>query len=215
MDYSLTVLHGVGIVSSTLPKECELIPLFFRCFYINLPIGAVAFVIILIFFKSPSREKANPISFLQGLKLFDPIGTCLFIPAIVCLLLALQLGGSTYHWSDAMIIALLILFGVLILAFIGVQIWQQEAATIPPRISSQRSVAGAAAFAFALGSAFFVYVYYLPIWFQAIKGTTATGSGVRNLPLILSQVLFSVIAGVAITKIGYVGYLSIAEKMAS
>jgi hypothetical protein len=103
-----------------------------------------------------------------------------------------------------MIIALLILFGVLILAFIGVQIWQQEAATIPPRIASQRSVAGAVAFAFALGSAFFVYVYYLPIWFQAIKGTTATGSGVRNLPLILSQVLFSVIAGVAITKIGYV-----------
>ena len=46
-------------------------------------------------------------------------------------------------------------------------------------------------------------IYYVPIWFQAIKNTTATKSGINNLPMILSLVLFSMISGVAVTKLGY------------
>ena len=62
---------------------------------------------------------------------------------------------------------------------------------------------GAAMFGICLGGAFFLFIYYLPIWFQAIKGVTATESGIRNLPLILAQVVSSVAAGGLITKFGY------------
>lgn len=50
---------------------------------------------------------------------------------------------------------------------------------------------------------FKLVVYYIPIWFQAIKGVSAVESGIRNLPLILGLVMVSIIAGVAITLLGY------------
>ena len=70
------------------------------CFYINLPIGAVTFAVITLFFKSPVREKEDSIGFKARFQQFDPFGTMVFIPAIVCLLLALQWGGSKYPWGN-------------------------------------------------------------------------------------------------------------------
>ena len=173
------------------------------CFYINLPIGAVTVVLIGIFFKSPQRKKEASIGFSERLKQFDPIGTSLFIPSVICLLLALQWGGTQYAWSNGRIIALFILFGLLMIAFLAVQWWKGETATVPPRIMNQRSMIGAAFYAVCLGGSFFIMIYYLPIWFQAIEGTTATESGIRSLPLVFAQVIFSIVAGIAITKIGY------------
>ena len=173
------------------------------CFYINLPIGAVTIFGIALFFKSPPRKVENSIGFMARAKQFDPIGTVFFIPAIICLLLALQWGGSKYTWRDAKIIALFVVFGVLIICFIGIQIWQQDNATVPPRIVKKRSIAFAAYFSACLGASFFVLIYYVPIWFQAIKGTTAVESGIRNLPMILSLVITSILSGILVTVIGY------------
>ncbi|MCJ1414988.1 hypothetical protein MMC32_001318 [Xylographa parallela] len=173
------------------------------CFYINLPIGALTFLVITVFFKSPARQKEASIGFKERFKQFDPYGTAVFIPAIICLLLALQWGGSTYAFSSGRIIALFVIFGLLVIAFIGIQLWKQETATVPPRIISQRSVAFGFLFAFSLGGAFFTIVYYIPIWFQAIQGVSAVESGIRNLPMILGVVVMSIASGVGITTLGY------------
>lgn len=101
------------------------------------------------------------------------------------------------------IVSLFVLFGFLTIVFIGIQFWKQETATVPPRIVSQRSMAFAAWFVLFLGGSFFGILYYIPIWFQAIKGTTATDSGVRNLPLILGLVLMLLVSGGAVTVFGY------------
>ena len=77
----------------------------------------------------------------------------------------------------------------------------------------QRSVAFGSWFAFCLGSSFFVLIYYLPIWFQAIKGASATKSGIMNLPVVLSLVIVSIIAGVCITKVGYYTPFMIASSI--
>ncbi|KAI4128159.1 MAG: hypothetical protein LQ338_002861 [Usnochroma carphineum] len=173
------------------------------CFYINLPLGAVTVVGIAIFFKSPKRQKQESIGFQARFRQFDPIGTTLFIPAIICLLLALQWGGSKYAWSNGRIIALLVIFGLLAIGFIFMQFRQGDNATIPIRIVTQRSVATAAWFSFCLGASFFVLIYYVPIWFQAIKGVSATKSGIMVLPMILSLVLVSIISGAGVTVLGY------------
>lgn len=134
----------------------------------------------------------------------DPIGTILFVPGIVCLLLALQWGGTVYPWSNARIIALFVIFGVLIIGFVLVQIWKGDhGSTIPPRIARQRSVASGAYYGLTLSAPFFILVYFLPIWFQAIKGTSAVRSGIDNLPLILSQAIGSILAGALVTQIGF------------
>ena len=173
------------------------------CFYINLPIGAITIFGIAFFFTSPPRKDEQSIGFKERAKQFDPFGTAVFLPAIVCLLLALQWGGSQYHWKNGRIIALLVISGLLAITFGLIQVWQQENATTPPRILKQRSVLGGAWFTICLGGAFFVFIYFIPIWFQAIKNTTATKSGINSLPMILALVLLSIVSGILVTTFGY------------
>ncbi|KAK3631965.1 MFS sugar transporter [Elasticomyces elasticus] len=173
------------------------------CFYINLPIGAVTLLFITIFYKDSKSAKTMTGGWKEKVALFDVYGTIVFLPMIVCLLLALQWGGSKYPWKNGTIIALLVLFAVLLVIFVGIQFWKQDNATVPPRVLRQRSVASSAWFGATLGAAFFIFVYYLPIWFQAIKGTSAVGSGIRNIPMILALVIFSAIAGGLVTYLGY------------
>jgi hypothetical protein len=103
----------------------------------------------------------------ERIQQFDPFGTAIFVPGIICLLLALQWGGSKYPWSDGRIIALFVLFGVLISIFIGIQIWKQDMATLPPRILKNRSLAMGAWFALCIGSSFFILVYFVSrVWLK-------------------------------------------------
>ncbi|EGD96741.1 MFS transporter [Trichophyton tonsurans CBS 112818] len=173
------------------------------CFYINLPIGAVTILSILVFLKHPKQKLDNNQSWKARLMKLDPIGTAFFMPSIICLLLALQWGGTKYPWNNGRIIALFVVFALLISGFIYFQIRGGDSATVPPRILKKRSIASGAFFLFTIGSAFFIMVYYLPIWFQAIKGASATSSGIMNIPMVLSLVILSIASGITVTAIGY------------
>ena len=182
------------------------------CFYINLPIGGFAIIILMLILHIPAAKKAGT-PWRQQVEQLDPIGTVFFISGIVCLLLALQWGGSTYAWGNGRIIALLVLFVLCIAAFIAVQIWKKETATVPPRIVMKRSIAAAMWSQFCVGSSMMTLVYYLPIWFQAIKDVSAYKSGIDILPLILGLVLSSISAGFLVTKVGYYTPFMIANSV--
>ncbi|PLB38198.1 MDR family MFS transporter [Aspergillus candidus] len=174
------------------------------CFYINLPIGAIAVPFIVLFLSSPPREqqlKRGDWAFQLGQ--FDPAGTILFVAAIICLLIALQWGGSRYPWSDYHQITLLTVFGVLIIAWVLSQRMGGETATVPLRILKERTVAFSTFYIFLGSASFVMLVYYLPIWFQAIKGDSAVQSGIHNLPTVLSVVVFAIASGLGVTVIGY------------
>ncbi|KAK4945766.1 hypothetical protein LTR10_015114 [Elasticomyces elasticus] len=171
------------------------------CFYINLPIGGVTMVALAFILRLPSIQKKS--TFKEQLHRLDPIGTSLFIPAIVCLLLALQWGGTTYSWANARIIVLIILFVLLFTGFVLVQRWRQDNATVPPHIIKHRSVAAGVMFSFLNGGNMMTMVFYLPIWFQAIKGASAVHSGIMNIPAVLGLTISSMFAGFATRKIGY------------
>lgn len=94
----------------------------------------------------------------------DPIGTILFVPAIVRLLLALQWGGVKYDWSSGRIIALFVVFGVAIVAFVALQIFLGYRATVPTEIARQRTIEVASLFGICIGGSFFIMIYYIPIW---------------------------------------------------
>ncbi|KAH8815363.1 DHA14-like major facilitator [Xylogone sp. PMI_703] len=183
------------------------------CFFINLPIGAITVLIIAIFFKSPQRKKEANLTWNDRIKQFDLIGTAFFMPAIISLLLALQWGGSKYTWSNWRIILLFCFFGVLILAFVAVQIWRGDYATVPPNIVKLRTVWSSIWFAFTIGSFFLLMMYFLPIWFQSVKGASAVKSGIMNLPLLLVMVLISILAGGLVSAFGYYTPLMIASSI--
>jgi MFS family permease len=183
------------------------------CFYINLPIGAITMAVIFVFFKAPERAAVENLGWKARVKEFDLLGTAFFIPSIISLLLALQWGGTKYDWNSWRIILLFVFFGVLVSIFIFVQFWKQETATIPPKVMKMRSMWSAAYFSFALGSFFLLLVYFLPLWFQAVKGASAVKSGIMNLPMILTLVTVSICSGVGVTVVGYYAPLMIASTV--
>ncbi|KAF2835490.1 MFS general substrate transporter [Patellaria atrata CBS 101060] len=171
------------------------------CFYINLPLGGFSVAVLVLVLRIPTM--VDNMTFKEKMIQLDPLGTVIFMPSIVCLLLALQWGGAKYAWSDGRIIALLVIFSITLLVFVAVEIWRGESATVPPRIIRQRSIASGVWFTTCIGGGMLVLVYYLPFWFQAIKDASAVKSGIMNLPMLLGVVLFSIISGALVTMSGF------------
>ncbi|EED19689.1 efflux pump antibiotic resistance protein, putative [Talaromyces stipitatus ATCC 10500] len=174
------------------------------CFYINLPIGALTILVILFILKASPPPNPSPAHTLkERLHQLDPFGTGTFLPGMICLLLALTWGGVTYPWNNGRIIALFVLSGVLLIAFVLIQVWEGETASVPPRLVKKRTMSAGFFFTFCVGGTMLLVVYYLPVWFQAIKGANAVKSGIMNIPLVLSLVVGTILAGAAVTNIGY------------
>ena len=169
---------------------------------INLPFGAVAAATVAFFFKTPDR-KDSKLNFKQKIAEIDLLGCFFLICAIVCLLLALQWGGSVYPWSDSKVWGCILGFGLILLIFLYIQFKRGDRATIPPRILlRQRTVLASAWFSCFLAMALYVHIFFLPFYFQAVKGTTAEGSGIRTIPYLVSTTLASIVVGGSITAIG-------------
>jgi MFS family permease len=171
------------------------------CFYINLPIGGVVVAILLLILKTPPKK--NTLTLREQFIKLDPIGTLVFLPGIVCLLLPLQWGGTTYPWSNWRIPVLFVLAAILLGIFTLVQFKSGDNATVPIHIIKQRSIASAIYFQFLLSGSMMVVIYFVPQWFQAVKGVTAIHSGISTLPTVMSLVVASFVAGGITQKTGY------------
>ncbi|MCJ1400806.1 hypothetical protein MMC11_004014 [Xylographa trunciseda] len=173
------------------------------CFYINLPIGAVTIVALTFILKISTPPTAAQLTIRQQLAQLDPLGTFFFLPGIICLLLALQWGGSQYAWSSSRVIALLIVAALLLLAFCAVQVHAKDSATIPIRILCNRTVAAGLFYQTCVGASMMTMVFYIPIWFQSVLGVSAVESGIRVIALVLSLVVGSILAGAVTHRTGY------------
>ncbi|KAL5529813.1 hypothetical protein ACEPAG_5800 [Sanghuangporus baumii] len=173
------------------------------CFWINLPFGAIAFAIVLCFFKPPKRT-TDVIPTIEKIRSFDIFGTTLLICSIVCLLLALQWGGTTKPWSAPAVWGLLLAFALIFAAFCGIQWIRGDRATIPPRLFlHQRTTFSCTSYAFFLYMGQYTHIYFLPFYFQAGKGSTAEKSGIMSIPYLVSVSIFTILAGTAVAKIGF------------
>ncbi|KAJ5685232.1 hypothetical protein N7536_007851 [Penicillium majusculum] len=185
------------------------------CFYINLPVGGVSIAVVVLVLRLPSNTKVSGLPISQLTKELDLIGASLLIPAIVCLILALQWGGNTYTWGSSQIIGLFVGSGLLTILFVASQIYvskQDEKnptgqnagrATLPPSILKQRTIWSAGLFAFFFSGGFFLLVYYVPIYFQSVKGSSAMTAGLQVLPFMLATVVSSIMVGALVTTVGY------------
>ena len=154
--------------SSDMERVCHifshwLLPLKFRtrCFYINLPLGGIVLAVFLFVYRLPAEDKRCSSSMLQLLKTLDIGGLLCFVVAIVCLLIALQLGGSKLPWDHPVINTLFALFGTFILVFMAIQIKLKASATLPPRIATQRTVIFTSVFVIAIEGVYFAIAYFI------------------------------------------------------
>jgi MFS transporter, DHA2 family, glioxin efflux transporter len=174
------------------------------CFYVNLPLGGAAASIILLFFKTPNSALMVKGSTLKEKVLqMDLVGTFLTMGAVVCFLLAVQWGGVIYAWSSSLVIGTLVGFGTITISTIVLEWKLGERAIFVTRLMKQKAISASILAAFFLSGSFFLLLYYLPIYFQAIGGVSAAQSGVQNLPLVISVSLCTVGSGLLISKLGY------------
>ncbi|KAJ5875635.1 uncharacterized protein N7473_012982 [Penicillium subrubescens] len=182
------------------------------CFYINLPLGFVCALVVVFFMSSFSGGKGGTVGLKEQVKQMDVPGTLILLPAIICLLLALQWGGTKYPWDNGRIIALLVLAAILQSVFVFIEYRSGDRATLPFRVLKNRNIWGSSIFGSSVVASFFTMLYYIPIWFQAIKGATPIKSGVMTLPLVVSYVIFSFGTGSLTSVLGYYvqwGYLTV------
>ncbi|KAL1848283.1 hypothetical protein Plec18167_006280 [Paecilomyces lecythidis] len=172
------------------------------CFYFNLPVGGVTLIAILLFFKSTKRPSQN-VPFWRRILQLDLVGNVLLLGTFIMLFLALQYNDEGIPWSNSRIIGLLTGFGVSFVLFLGWQWYMQDRALMVPSILLQRSVLSSCAAAFCIYATMLMHAYFLPIWFQAIKGATATSSGVDMLAYTLANAIIGIITGVVVTVTGY------------
>ncbi|KAJ3497861.1 hypothetical protein NLG97_g1571 [Lecanicillium saksenae] len=173
------------------------------CFYINLPIGALVAVLLFVI-AIPTQVKPREETVLKTIQTkLDLVGFALFAPSIVMLLLALEWGGNQYAWASATVIGLFCGAGVNFLIFLAWEFYVGEEAMIPMSMLRIRAVWVSCMFVFFFFSMMQIVVYYLPIYFQAVKNASPMISGVDLLPSILSQLISTVGSGAAVTKVGY------------
>ena len=89
------------------------------------------------------------------------------------------------------------------IAFAFVQVWKKETALLPLHILKQRSIASGAFYSACIGASMLLIIYYLPIWFQAIKEASPGKSGVMIIPVLFGLFISSIIAGVLTSVFGY------------
>lgn len=160
-------------------------------------------VAMVLFFHPPKKHAMMDKSFFYRIMELDLVGNVFLLAAAIMLFLALQYTEQQVAWSSAKVIGLLVGAGLMFIVFCIWQWWKADGALMPPRILKQRSVAASCAAAFFIYSAILIHTYYLPIWFQAIKGDSAVHSGVNMIPYVVANALFSLLAGIFVSKNGY------------
>ncbi|MFJ9529183.1 MULTISPECIES: MDR family MFS transporter [unclassified Streptomyces] len=161
-------------------------------FYINLPIGVVALLVIAAVLHIPVHREKHTIDYL---------GTFLIASVATCLILVASLGGTTWAWGSVQIIALAVLAVVLLIAFVAVERRAAEP-VLPLKLFRIRTFSLVAVISFIVGFAMFGAMTYLPTFLQVVHGITPTMSGVHMLPMVLGMLLTSTGSGQLVSRTG-------------
>ncbi|MGW7460322.1 DHA2 family efflux MFS transporter permease subunit [Streptomyces sp. NPDC054797] len=160
-------------------------------FYINLPIGLAALVVIAAALHIPARPSKHTIDYL---------GTLLIASVATCLVLVASLGG-TWGWGSARIIGLAVLGAVLLVVFLFVERRAAEP-VLPLRLFRVRTFTLCSAISFVVGFAMFGAMVYLPTFLQVVQGVSPTMSGVHMLPMVLGMLISSTASGQIVSRTG-------------
>ncbi|GAA3110358.1 MFS transporter [Streptomyces echinatus] len=161
-------------------------------FYVNLPVGVVALVVIAAALRIPRRTAGHVIDYL---------GTFLIAAVATCLVLVASLGGTTWAWDSAQVIGLAVLGVALAVAFVAVERRAAEP-VLPLKLFRVRTFTLGSVISFIVGFAMFGAMTYLPTFLQVVHGVSPTLSGVHMLPMVFGLLLSSTVSGQIVSRTG-------------
>ncbi|KAH8633704.1 hypothetical protein IG631_12339 [Alternaria alternata] len=142
-------------------------------------------------------------SFFDGIKAVDWLGIFTFLGFTLMILLGLDFGGVLFPWSSAKVIALLVVGGAMILAFIYSEAKVAKYPLIPMTLFRRRTNIAAFLVVFFHGFVFIAGEYYLPLFFQAVLEASPLRSGLLLLPFIVTGAIAGVFCGFIMHKTGH------------
>lgn len=169
-------------------------------FYVNLPVGIVALYAI-------STRLPNLKTTAARLRDLDFSGIAIFTVGVVPILIGLTFKGLTdasgnlYGWT-AWQVGGLMLVGLVIMAAFVVNESRVQHPIIPLDLFSTRTLAATNVAVFMVSSCMFAAVIFIPLYYQVVKGVSATASGYSMWPLLLGLIVTSVGAGFYLTRTG-------------
>ena len=174
------------------------------CFYINAPIGAITLLLTVYCF-SDTRKPSDiaRMTFKQKASQLDLLSNLLFLPALTSLFLAFSWAGTKYPWDSGRVIGPLITFAFLLAAFIYNQCRRGDDAALPPRIIKRRTVIAGFIFIMCANSTGNIIEYYLPTYYQIVRGYSPAKSGYMLLPIIIGATIGSLVHGAGTSAFGY------------
>jgi EmrB/QacA subfamily drug resistance transporter len=161
-------------------------------FYVNVPIGLVALAVIAIAFQARADHVRHTIDYL---------GASLLAGGLSAIVLYTSLGGTTYPWTSAQMVALIVSGFVLLAAFVFVEARAPEP-ILPLEIFRNRVFSVTSAVGFIIGLALFGAVTYLPLYLQDVKGHSPTTSGLLITPMMAGLLITSIGSGQLISRSG-------------
>ncbi|MEE4023900.1 DHA2 family efflux MFS transporter permease subunit [Gordonia sp. PKS22-38] len=160
-------------------------------FYINLPIGIVALVVVIaVLPKTVAQTKPS----------IDYLGILLLMTAATGIVLVTSF-GALWGWTSGRVLGLAALSVLAAVAFI-VQERRAPEPVMPVRLLTDRVFVIAASVGFVVGFAMFGAITFLPLFLQAVQGATATSSGLRMIPMMAGLLLTSIGSGQLISRTG-------------
>jgi EmrB/QacA subfamily drug resistance transporter len=170
------------------------------CFYISVPIGAVGFILAAVFLRLKNPPKT---SLKSALARVDAVGNVIFIASSCSILLGLTMGGQIYAWSSPRVYVPILLgaLGWILFGFHQGSNYCKEP-TMPLRLFSNRTAVSGFFLVFISCMLLEWTVYYLPYYFQALKGSSPLYSSVQVLPFNLFLIPSAMINGGLLAKFG-------------
>jgi EmrB/QacA subfamily drug resistance transporter len=162
-------------------------------FYVNLPIGVIAFGVLQATLPSRKSDERQHI---------DWLGAGFLAAALACLVLGCTWGGTTYPWGSVEIIGLFAAAIVLVIAFVAIEQRAREA-VLPPSLFKIRTFSVTSGIGLIVGFALFGSITYLSLYLQDVLGASPTGAGLQTLPLMAGLLLTSIGSGQIITRTGH------------
>ncbi len=169
-------------------------------FYVNIPIGAFALLVVALRLHLPRSRTEHRI---------DWLGAALLTTAVVCLVLLTTWGGAQYAWGSATIIGLEVATVLLTAAFVYTERHAAEP-LMPPRLFASRGFTVAVSLGFLVGVAMFGALTFLPLYLQVVRGASPTGSGLLLVPLMVGLLTASIFSGRQISRTGRYRWFPIA-----
>ncbi|RAK81779.1 MDR family MFS transporter [Aspergillus fijiensis CBS 313.89] len=201
----MSAVEGLATLSAPLLGGAIVQSLGWRwCFYLNAPIGAVTLLLTTCCFSDPPKpDHTAHFTSKQKLSQLDLLSNLLFIPALASLFLAFSWAGTKYPWSSGPVIGPLVAFTVLMGGFIYNQHRQGDTAALPLRILKHRSIIAGSTFIMCGNSTGNVLEYYLPTYYQVVRGYTPAQSGYMMLPIIIAGTIGALVHGFGTSVFGY------------